>query len=198
MPEFTDDDRGKPVENANGDRVGTIETVEDDIAYVRPNADAVDSIKSSIGWESRADEPLPLDHEAVAEVTDDAIRLEGSLLEHAPDDGGEESTADASTDRTEPAGSMSGMDETDVSEPMEDDESEPDEATDRGLSADPSELTDDASGFEVNPDDMDDEFQRSDATVDPEEDAQRSDAAVNPDDADDGSDADADTDEDGT
>lgn len=196
MPEFTDDDRGKAVENANGDRVGTIETVEGDVAHVRPNPDAVDSIKSSIGWESRADETLPLDRDRVADVTENAVRIDGELLEHVPDgDESEASTDDANTDRTEPAGSMSGMDETDVSEAMEDDESEPDEATNRGLSADPSEMTDDASGFEVNPDDMDD---RTDAAVDPDEDVQRSDAAVEPDDEFERSDAEAESDEDAT
>ncbi|AEH36802.1 hypothetical protein [Halopiger xanaduensis] len=166
MAQFTDDDRGKPVENANGDRVGTIETVEGDVAHVRPNADAVDSIKSSIGWESRADETLPLTRDRVADVTDDAVRLEGELLEQMPDG--------------------------------ERDESEPEETTNRGLSADPSEMTDDASGFEVNPDDLDDEFRRDDAAADPDEDAERSDAAVNPDDVDDRTDADADADEDAT
>ncbi|GAB3676450.1 hypothetical protein [Halopiger thermotolerans] len=169
MPEFTDDDRGKPVENANGDRVGTIETVEGDVAYVRPNADAVDSIKSSIGWESRADESLPLDREAVAEVTDEAVRLEGALLDRVRAESEESSGA---------AGSASGMDETDASEATEDAES----AANQGLSADPSAMTDDASGFEVNPDDVDDEFDRNDAAVDPDEDAQPTDAAVEPDD----------------
>lgn len=190
MPLFTDDDRGKPVENADGETVGTIESVEGDVAHVRPNPDVVDSVKSSIGWDSRVDESLPLDGDAVSDVTDEAVRLEGPLLEQtgASADRAESASGDTETgddSRTDPAGGMSGLDETDVSEEMRDDEStvgddgsesDVDEA-DRGLEADPAELTDDASGMEVHPDDVN---ERTDAAVDPDDDTERTDAEMEP------------------
>ena len=185
MPLFTDADRGKPVENDAGETVATVETVEGDVAHVRPNPDVVDSIKSSIGWDSRADVTMPLDDDLVAEVTDEAVRLEGGLEQAGTATGTSdaESTGDEDSDasRTQPAGGMSGTDETDLSEEMADDDETGGES-DGGLEADPTELTDDASGFEVNPDDADDEFQRSDATVDPDEEMEPTDAEVEPDD----------------
>lgn len=183
MPLFTDDDRGKPVENAAGERVGTIETVEGDVAHVSPNPDAVDSIKSSIGWDSRADDTLPLDGAAVSDVTDEAVRLEGELLEQtgatadeSPSAGETKTETETESDadsRTDSTGGMSGLDETNVSEEMRDDESSVgddgpgDGDADRGMEADATELTDGASGMEVHPDDAD---ERTDAEVDPDED----------------------------
>lgn len=178
MPLFTEDDRGKPVENDAGETVGTIESIEGDIAHVRPNPDVVDSIKSSIGWDSRADETLPLDGDVVSDVTDEAVRLEGGL-ERVETGAADTGSSEANASRTEPAGGMSGTDETDLSEEMADDEGTVGEV-DGGVEADPTELTDDASGFEVNPDDLDDDFQRTDAAVEPEADRDRTDAQVEP------------------
>ena len=190
MPLFTDEDRGKPVENDAGETVGTIETVEGDVAHVRPDPDAVGSIKSSVGWDSRADVTMPLDDDVVAEVTDEAVRLEGGLERVGAESGTGTSDAELAGDeesdapQTEPAGGMSGTDETDLSEELADGET--DGEVDGGLEADPAELTDDASGFEVHPDDADDEFQRSDATVDPDEEMESTDAEVDPTDERDG------------
>lgn len=180
-PLFSDDDRGKPVENDAGETVGTIETVDGDVAYVRPKPGAVDSIKSSVGWESRTDETLALDGNDVTEITDERVRIAGPLVEQLEDDTAD-STADTDTPRTEPTGGTSGVDETDVSEATTDEDAAPMQETnrDRGIEADPSELTDDASEFEVQPEDIADDSQRSDAEVTPDDERRRTDAEVEP------------------
>lgn len=76
---FTDDDVGKPVENDNGEEVGVVASIDGDRAHVRPTVDAVDSVKSSIGWEGVADVTQPLEAESIREITDEAVRLEGTL-----------------------------------------------------------------------------------------------------------------------
>ncbi|WP_081661438.1 hypothetical protein [Halopiger djelfimassiliensis] len=95
---ITDDDVGKRVENADGEVVGVVASVDEGIAHVRPKPGAVESIKSSLGWESRADDPLPLDPDAIRAVTDDAVRLEGDLLSDSEPDR-ESRTGDTTRDR---------------------------------------------------------------------------------------------------
>lgn len=84
---FTDDDVGKPVEGRAGEPIGVVAAVEGDRAHVRPNADAIDGLTSSIGWEGVADEPRPLEADDVSEITDEVVRLEyDSPFEGAPKD----------------------------------------------------------------------------------------------------------------
>ncbi|WP_201293970.1 hypothetical protein [Natronorubrum halalkaliphilum] len=184
---FTDDDVGKPVENAGGDEVGIVATVDGDVARVRPASGVVDSIKSSIGWDSVAEETQPLASDSVREITEDAVRLEGefptsdddsSAVEGATSDPALESTADdEDTPQTEPAGGSAGLEET---EGADDRREEPDEerlemtdtesidepARDRGLEVDPTELARNEAGT------------RTDAAVEPDDDRQPTDAAV--------------------
>ena len=204
---FSDDDIDKPVENVNGDEVGVVAAVEGDVAHVRPDPSAVESIKSSLGWDGAAEERVTLDRESVREVADDAVRLEGELpvqegtaTEPSPESGearhGE--SADG-TPETEPAGGMSGIDETEIEADMADDDGlgaaeELDEIEERGRGAevDPTELADRDTGLSADPDESDDrrtdaavdvhgDDQRTDAAVDPDGDATRTDAAVDPD-----------------
>ncbi|QFU81615.1 hypothetical protein [Natronorubrum aibiense] len=76
---FTADDVGKPVVNAAGEEIGVVTTVERGVARVRPASDAVESITSSIGWDGVVAAAHPLDPDAVRELTDEAVRLEGTL-----------------------------------------------------------------------------------------------------------------------
>jgi len=85
---FSDDDVGKAVENGNGEAVGVITAVEDDIAHVKPDLSAVESITSSLGWEGAVEMTVTLERTIIRERTGDAVRLEGSLpLSNAADDG---------------------------------------------------------------------------------------------------------------
>ena len=200
-PTFTDDDVDKPVVDGSGDEVGVVASVEGDVAHVRPSVDAVDSIKSSIGWEGVTDERRPLDAGAVREITDETVRLEGEF----PMSGGDSTDAsdadltaqgdDAADPETEPAGGSAGIEETEIAEDMREetdeerleetdaidteeqergDEREPGretEARDRGMEADPTELVDGNS----------EPGARTGVTVEPNEDRELTDAAVDPD-----------------
>ncbi|WP_408957765.1 hypothetical protein [Natrinema sp. 74] len=190
---FSDDDIDKPVENATGDEVGVIATVEGAVAQVRPDPAVMDSIKSSLGWDGAAEERVTLDRASVREITDDAVRLEGELPVHGTPDG----ERDGSTRRepeTDPTGGMSGVDETEeLADERRESSTEGDAVEDRGRGAevDPTELADRDTGFSARPDedeqrtdaavDVDDETQRTDAAVDPDDTAARTDAAVDPD-----------------
>ncbi|WIV66965.1 hypothetical protein [Natrialbaceae archaeon AArc-T1-2] len=77
--QFTDDDVGKRVINANGETVGIVAAIEHGTAHVEPDPGMFETIKAKLGWEGTDEESYPLQEEAVAEVTDDEIRLEGDL-----------------------------------------------------------------------------------------------------------------------
>ncbi|ELY53297.1 midas domain-containing protein [Natronolimnohabitans innermongolicus] len=181
---FTDDDVGKPVRNAAGEDVGVVAAIEGNVAHVRPNADAIDSVTSSIGWEGVTDETRPLEADSVREVTADAVRLEGELP-------------------TEAEGASEAPEVTETSEPSKPSEAElttrGDETADRqdrGLEADPTELvggTDTPgtpSGISVDrtedrsPTDAtlesDEKRRQTDARVDPDADREPTDATVEP------------------
>ncbi|WP_440763709.1 hypothetical protein [Natronorubrum sp. DTA7] len=180
---FTDDEVSKPIVNDAGEELGVVTSVEGDIAHVRPETDAVDSIKSSIGWDSVAEETQPLSSDAVQEITDDAVRLEGGL----PTDGDaadSEPTVEIGDDEdesepaTEPAGGSAGLEETDVAEERRDDSGSVDEREmDRGLEVDPTELAGQEPEAEFNPGDT---SSRTDAAVEPTDDHRSTDASVDP------------------
>ena len=80
MPQFTEDDKGKPVVNPVGDEVGIVQVVEDGVPYVKPNPDLGDRIKAVLGWDADPGmNEYPLDDEHIEEVTDDRVKLYQSL-----------------------------------------------------------------------------------------------------------------------
>lgn len=74
--QFTDDDEGKRVVNANGDEIGIIESVEAERAYVNPDPGITDTIKSKLGWGDSDDESYELPEQNVEAVTDNEVRLD--------------------------------------------------------------------------------------------------------------------------
>ncbi|QRV13816.1 hypothetical protein JMJ58_12725 [Haloterrigena salifodinae] len=207
---FSNGDVGKSVVNGNGEEVGVVTSVEGDVAHVRPETAAVDSVKSSIGWEGVADAAHPLDTDSVREITDDAVHLEGELpsvgqqdLEAAVDSN---TGDDAGEERTEPAGGSAGTEETEIAEDLRDETGEdtleetdaidergttaPDEtesgrdrASDRGLEADPTELArqEREGGTRAGASvEPTDDFELTDAAVDRTGEPRRTDAAVDP------------------
>jgi len=75
-PQFTDDDVGKDVVNADGEKVGMVADVEHGTAHVEPDPGITDSIKATLGWSKSGEDTYPLQEEAVGRVTDDEIHLE--------------------------------------------------------------------------------------------------------------------------
>jgi len=74
--QFTDDDEGKRIVNADGDEIGIIETVERGSAYVNPDPGITDTIKSKLGWGDSDEESYELAEPNVETVTDDEVRLD--------------------------------------------------------------------------------------------------------------------------
>lgn len=75
--QFTEADEGKRVVNATGETVGRIVEVRAGTAYVDPDPDTLDTIKSKLGWADVDDDNYPLREGDVEAVTDDEIRLQG-------------------------------------------------------------------------------------------------------------------------
>lgn len=77
--EFTKEDVGKAVLNADGEKVGLIVDTRGGKAYVEPEPNVADTIMAKLGWADRDDDTYELTgngvDEPVAKVTDDAVHL---------------------------------------------------------------------------------------------------------------------------
>jgi hypothetical protein len=76
--QVTEADVGKPVVY-DGDTVGRIVEYTDATAYVDPDPDLADTVRSKLGWGHADEESFPLQRELVEEITDDEIRLMARL-----------------------------------------------------------------------------------------------------------------------
>ncbi len=76
--ELTDEDEGKTVIDPEGEPLGEIDRIEDGTAYVVPDRDLTDEIKSWIGLgeDTETGDAFPLPQGRIGSVTDDEIRLE--------------------------------------------------------------------------------------------------------------------------
>lgn len=74
-PVITEDDQGKDIVNADGDKMGVVKEIRNDMAYVDPDPGLGDSIMSKLGWSGADQEDYPLERSRIEEVTDDQIRL---------------------------------------------------------------------------------------------------------------------------
>ncbi|WP_306054178.1 hypothetical protein [Natronococcus wangiae] len=111
-PTFTDDDVGKPVETADGEKLGVVADVDRETAYVEPERRIADSTRAAVDWGSASEDTVALAGDAVDRVTDDAVRLEPGFLE--------ESTTTGSADEDEADGGPGARDEADTpGEPAE-------------------------------------------------------------------------------
>lgn len=73
--DFTDEDEGKMVVTADGDTVGTVESVSGSMAQVRPDEDLSRSIRRRLGWAEEGEETYQLESSKVDEIADDEIRI---------------------------------------------------------------------------------------------------------------------------
>ncbi|MFC4542375.1 hypothetical protein ACFO5R_10600 [Halosolutus amylolyticus] len=78
---FTDGDVEKRVENANGETIGVVTAIDDDVAHVEPRSGVMDSIRATLGWGRAHDDTFAVRDEAVEEITDETIRLEIESLD---------------------------------------------------------------------------------------------------------------------
>ena len=132
--QFTDDDVGKTVVNANGDDVGIVAEVDHGTAHVEPDPGITDTIKAKLGWSGRDTETYPLQEGAVAEVTGDAVRLEGDLTGTGSTDRGTSGATDTGGTHTTTTDTDVGTDRGTADEGITDDE---------GIIGDDEGLTDD-------------------------------------------------------
>lgn len=71
-------DEGKPVIDSNGDRLGTVAVVEEDVAFVEPDGRIRPAVVAALGW-SGEQQDYPLRNTAIATVTESGIHLRSNL-----------------------------------------------------------------------------------------------------------------------
>ncbi|WP_255170641.1 PRC-barrel domain containing protein [Natrononativus amylolyticus] len=76
---LTEADEGKRVLNVDGTAVGRIVEVTDGRGYVVADPTVLETIKARLGWGDVTAEAHPLDEGSIEEITDDAVRLRGTL-----------------------------------------------------------------------------------------------------------------------
>ncbi|WP_121741458.1 PRC-barrel domain containing protein [Natronorubrum halophilum] len=76
---ITKDDEGKRVLNADGTAVGRIIEVRDGYGYVELDPSTTETIKAKLGWATKSEEAHPLDEGSIEEITDEEVRLRGTL-----------------------------------------------------------------------------------------------------------------------
>lgn len=74
--DFQRSDEGMTVRTADGDDVGTIETVEGNTARVKPETGVSESIRETLGWGSNEHDIYELPHGQVARFDNDGVHLE--------------------------------------------------------------------------------------------------------------------------
>ena len=75
----TDDDQGKEVVDASGQKIGMVTEVKSGAAYVNADPSLTDSIRSKLGWGDADEDDYALEGDRIHTVTDDEIRLKDSF-----------------------------------------------------------------------------------------------------------------------
>ena len=76
---LTQADEGKRVLNVDGTVVGRLVEVSDGRGYVAPDPGFVETIRAKIGWGDATADAHPLDEGSIEEITDESVRLSGTL-----------------------------------------------------------------------------------------------------------------------
>ncbi|NKE35682.1 hypothetical protein GWG54_07595 [Natronococcus sp. JC468] len=154
--QLTEDDVGKPVETADGERVGVVASVEGPTAEIDRGADALEALRGALGQNVDAeDETVSFGEDDVGGIVDGTVRLE-----RAGDDGGAEpnTAADADTDddvETDPVierDERTGDDRRDVGQGSAATDDLPDEDGRSGEALEPDTDEMDEAGDERHPD----------------------------------------------
>lgn len=72
---LTEADVGKQVLTADGERVGRITEIEDEIAYISPSPHLSDETRSRLGWDDEENSSHSVDENSVESNLDDEVRL---------------------------------------------------------------------------------------------------------------------------
>ncbi len=70
-----EEDVGKRVVNADGEKIGVVSGIRGGTAYVDADPGLGDTLRSKLGWQKIDDDDYPLKRDRIARVTDDEIRL---------------------------------------------------------------------------------------------------------------------------
>lgn len=73
--EFSKGDEGNTVMTADGENIGTVETIDGDMAHVKPDSGLTQSIRQKLGWTDENEEMYELDHSSVARITGTEVHL---------------------------------------------------------------------------------------------------------------------------
>ena len=72
---ITDDDEGKQVVDAHGEKIGMVTEVRSGTAYVEADPGLADTIRSKLDWGDANEDDYPLSENRIHTITDDEIRL---------------------------------------------------------------------------------------------------------------------------
>lgn len=75
MANLNEDDEGKSVVNADGEKIGVVADVDGGQAHIEPDPGITDEAKSKLGWGDADEDTFRLQDSQVDSVTDDEIRL---------------------------------------------------------------------------------------------------------------------------
>lgn len=73
--QFTDEEEGKRVVNADGEEIGRVTDVRAGTAYVDPDPGLTDTVKSKLGWGDADEDTYALDESSVESIGDEEIRI---------------------------------------------------------------------------------------------------------------------------
>jgi len=77
--DFTNADEGKHVMTADGDMVGTIETVSGGMAHIKPDASLDRSIRQQLGWSEEGADTYELRSDHVDAFSGNEVHLKSNL-----------------------------------------------------------------------------------------------------------------------
>jgi len=73
--EFRTSDEGKTVVTADGDEVGTVQKIDENMAHVQPKGSLSRSIRRRLGWAEDDQDVYEVQHDRVERISDDEIHL---------------------------------------------------------------------------------------------------------------------------
>lgn len=76
---FSEDDEGKTVVDASGDTLGIVTKIQRDTAYVEPDPDVTETLKSELGMGDADPDEYTVHQDAVETTTDEKLHLRGEL-----------------------------------------------------------------------------------------------------------------------
>lgn len=79
VAQVTEDEEGKTVVAADGERIGRVEQVRNGTARVDVDAEVAHSIKSAMAWDDQDQDTFKLQDSAIERITDDELRLADEL-----------------------------------------------------------------------------------------------------------------------